>query len=126
MRVDCWLSVLGSGLLVVVVVAAVVVVGVAVVLTIIIVFGLVFVVSGRIIILVLALVFCYCCVGGGGVSLVVVVIDLSNVYKIRDHLWDPTEVAKSSRQLVVNYVQLSQSDASGQFLRVQPTPHMMQ
>ena len=34
-----------------------------------------------------------------------VVTDLSMLYKVMDHMWDPTEAAKWSMQLDVNYVQ---------------------
>ena len=40
--------------------------------------------------------------------------------RVMDHLWDPTEAAKWSRQLAANYVQLSQSDASGKLWRAAP------
>ena len=40
-----------------------------------------------------------------------VITALSMLYKVMDHIWGPTEAAKWSMQLVVNYVQLSQADA---------------
>ena len=45
-----------------------------------------------------------------------VVIALSMLYKVMDHMWGPTEAAKWSMQLAVNYVQLSQADASHRVL----------
>ena len=35
-----------------------------------------------------------------------------------EHMWDPIEAAKWSRQLAVNYVKLPPPDASGTFGRV--------
>ena len=45
---------------------------------------------------------------------------LSILYKVMDHMWDPTESAKWSMQLAVNYVQLSLADASIRWWRGQP------
>ena len=46
----------------------------------------------------------------------VVVTALPMLCKVMDHLWDPTKAAKWSKQLAANYVQLSESDASGTHL----------
>ena len=44
-----------------------------------------------------------------------VVTAVSMLYKVMHHMWGPTEVAKWSVQLAVNYVQLAQADASSRF-----------